>query len=526
MLSWHTPQSLQAELVLLATATCVIVYRLFGGKNEWLRTHGVILVTYYAFGGLAYDELEGWKLLDSAYFLTTTVTTVGYGDLVPKTAEGKLFTVGFALLGLVFVFAALSPLLHALIFIKDLLLKPCTPPDPLEADDADGFELEDLRAKGNWGFKYVSAVAGPLIIFVLGMVIGFTVMDLGTVDGIYWSMITMTTIGYGDISGDTWVQRAVLCLYLPTAVAALADALSAVQTIGTAKDLVYTDFAKMVDHLLLGEAGGIHPDPEETLTEAEFLVSVLKERGIVDDMTVQAIRLQFAHITRHNTWTEDESSKVVNDRCVFMELRSQGRILHYVNPADGEPTKTADGHVIERVNLMAPDEGFEEWKEQFWLPRVFDGKEQLRQVRLGGGGPKGGAPASASGKPKKPPPAAPKPGGAKGGASPGGGGANGGGKGPKGYVPLRDEGATAAPQHATMITEFDAHLPDLYLRTLSERASKEKQKAKKRRGGGGETANKFLWVALTIWLIWFGARAVPDITGHQPWSPFKAFKGN
>ena len=77
---------------------------------------------------------------------------------------------------------------------------------------------------------------------------------------------------------------------LPTAVAALADALSEMGNIGTAKDLVFTDFSKRADQLLLGEAGGPSPDPDETLTEAEFLISVLKDKGIVDELVVRAIR--------------------------------------------------------------------------------------------------------------------------------------------------------------------------------------------------------------------------------------------
>ena len=373
MLSFHEPHSLMAEAALAAVALLVVLYRVCGGSNEWLRTHGLILVTYYSFGGLAYDELEGWALLDTTYFLTVTVTTVGYGDMCPETVEGQLFTVIYALLGLVFVFAALSPLLDALVWFKDLLLGPCTPPDPMETDDDGVLDLDDLRSRGNWGFKYVSALMGPIIVFVLGLIIGYFVLNLDTVDGVYWSMITMTTIGYGDISGSSPIEKAILCLYLPTAVAALADALTAVQTIGTAKDLVYSNFALSADKLLLGEAGGQHPNPDETLTEAEFLISVLKEKGIVDDMTVQAIRLQFAHITRHDTSTN--SNKVLDDKIVFLELCSQGRIL---SPKQGGATKVIiEGEALEVdfVDTSAVDGGFQEWRERYWWPRVFDGKQ-------------------------------------------------------------------------------------------------------------------------------------------------------
>ena len=161
-------------------ALTIILYKILGGSNVWLRTHGFILVTFYAIGSLAYDELEGWGMLDTCYFLTVTITTVGYGDICPESASGKLFTVVYALFGMVFVFAALSPLVDALMWFKGMLLTPCRPPE----EDSEGWDLQTLRAKGNWGFKYFDAAAGPLVIFVLGLIIGFTVMSLDLVDGI------------------------------------------------------------------------------------------------------------------------------------------------------------------------------------------------------------------------------------------------------------------------------------------------------------------------------------------------------
>ena len=91
VVDWHMPKSLKAEIILVLVALCIFVYRFFG-KNEWLKTHGVILVSYYALGGLIYDEVENWSLMETTYFLTVTITTVGYGDLCPESPEGKLFT--------------------------------------------------------------------------------------------------------------------------------------------------------------------------------------------------------------------------------------------------------------------------------------------------------------------------------------------------------------------------------------------------------------------------------------------------
>ena len=99
VLSWHKPESLYAEVGLLVLALLIYGYRLLGGKNEWFRTHGCIIVTYYAVGGLVFDELEGWPLLETTYFLTVTITTVGYGDIAPQTAAGKVLAAAVMIMG-------------------------------------------------------------------------------------------------------------------------------------------------------------------------------------------------------------------------------------------------------------------------------------------------------------------------------------------------------------------------------------------------------------------------------------------
>ena len=102
----------------------------------------------------------------------------------------------------------------------------------------------------------------------------------------------------------------------------------------------------------------------------------------MDDLTVTGIRLQFAYITRHDT--SDSDTKVIDDKIVFHELASQGRIAQ----TDPEgPTKLVDlgsgiTYPIERVDMTAADGGFSEWKEKFWWAKVYDGKSYGEYVRL------------------------------------------------------------------------------------------------------------------------------------------------
>ena len=61
----------------------------------------IVLFLVLLFGGtLIYSSIEGWRYIDSVYFTVATVTTIGYGDIVPQTDIGKIFTIFFSFLGI------------------------------------------------------------------------------------------------------------------------------------------------------------------------------------------------------------------------------------------------------------------------------------------------------------------------------------------------------------------------------------------------------------------------------------------
>ena len=97
--------------------------RLFGGlgfplealtqmaRNRDERGPLLLVVSLLIVGTIFYVIVEGWSVVDAVYFCAMSLATVGYGDVVPDTDVGKVFTVVYVLSGigiLVSFFTALT----------------------------------------------------------------------------------------------------------------------------------------------------------------------------------------------------------------------------------------------------------------------------------------------------------------------------------------------------------------------------------------------------------------------------------
>jgi voltage-gated potassium channel len=76
----------------------------------FLAVFGVILV-----GTVVFHVLEGWSILDSLYVTAQTVTTVGFGDLTPRTTLGRAFAAVFMMVSVGVVLYALTSTVQTIV---------------------------------------------------------------------------------------------------------------------------------------------------------------------------------------------------------------------------------------------------------------------------------------------------------------------------------------------------------------------------------------------------------------------------
>lgn len=80
----------------------------------------VIIIMIFLFGGATFYHLvEKWRYLDAIYFSAYTMTTVGYGDITPKTDIGKIFTIFYVFAGVAIALYGLSVIASHFVEVRE-----------------------------------------------------------------------------------------------------------------------------------------------------------------------------------------------------------------------------------------------------------------------------------------------------------------------------------------------------------------------------------------------------------------------
>lgn len=190
-------------------------------KSFRFRDVLLFLAIYIGVGAICFfiisDQIEGKKtngILDAIYLCIVTMTTVGYGDLVPKSILAKLLACVFVFTGMALVGFVLSKAADSFLERQQILFLKAI---KMRKDCTSSTEVETNIEK----YKFLSTLALLVVLTMLGTIFLCQVEDLSLFDAFYCVCATITTLGYGDKSFSTkwgrlfasfWILMSTICL--------------------------------------------------------------------------------------------------------------------------------------------------------------------------------------------------------------------------------------------------------------------------------------------------------------------------
>lgn len=157
---------------------------------------------------------------DALYWTVVTMTTVGFGDMYPTTSGGKVFTIFYILGSLCFISTCAGELFAKL---ADAAKK--------DYDDEENRFRSKVWSTEN--LKQFAAAFITIFIFSLvgALVVYFNEKGFTFLDSLYWSVVTCSTVGFGDMAIKKSSTRVFLVFYIFVGVACYGWALQKIAAI-------------------------------------------------------------------------------------------------------------------------------------------------------------------------------------------------------------------------------------------------------------------------------------------------------
>ena len=170
----------------------------------------LLLASYLGIGTLWFflirNQIDGKKtngILDAIYFCVVTMTTVGYGDLVPHSTLAKILACIYVFTGMALVGLILSKAADYIAEKQEILLvKAMHMREKFNAAEI-LMEVETNKVK----YKFVVTTLLLLVLIIVGISFLWLVEEMEFIDAFYCVCSTITTLGYGDESFSTGVGR-------------------------------------------------------------------------------------------------------------------------------------------------------------------------------------------------------------------------------------------------------------------------------------------------------------------------------
>lgn len=77
-------------------------------RKEEIQISLLAVIIIVTVGILSFMHVEGWDFVDALYYVSSTLTTVGSGDVIPLTHTGRIISVIYMWLGVAIVASSIG----------------------------------------------------------------------------------------------------------------------------------------------------------------------------------------------------------------------------------------------------------------------------------------------------------------------------------------------------------------------------------------------------------------------------------
>ncbi|KAK7379103.1 hypothetical protein VNO80_04556 [Phaseolus coccineus] len=259
-------------------------------------------VAIYSFNRDRFSGIETHPVVDALYFCIVTMCTIGYGDIAPLTPLTKVFACVFVLVGFGFIDILLSGLVNFVLDVQENMILTGL---QMGATGREGFSARNYIVdvvKGRMRIRLKVGLALGVVVLCIGIgsLVLYFVEGLDWVDSIYLSVMSVTTVGYGDRAFKTLPGRLFAAIWLLFSTLMVARAF-----LYLAEARINRRHRRMANKVLQREITVedlLAADINHTgfISKSEYVIFKLKEMGKIHEKDVLQICDQFRKLDPSN----------------------------------------------------------------------------------------------------------------------------------------------------------------------------------------------------------------------------------
>ena len=256
---------------------------------------GLIVLAYLSVGTMVMSLAEEWSTRDALYWAISTLTTVGYGDLVPKSSAAKLFTCVYVVSGVSLVSACLGVVLgrmQARVSAIGLF-------SALSSSPSSSSSKSSQHAAG-----LLLSALGLTAIVLAGAVFASTSEGWTSLDSIYWAIITCSSVGYGDLVISS-ASRTAAMVYVLVGVAGFASLAAGIVRSVAEMEVERAVSAFVREGITREMIDEMDADGSRSVDRFEFLSYFLVRTGKATKADILKLNAMFSGLDRDGSGTID-----------------------------------------------------------------------------------------------------------------------------------------------------------------------------------------------------------------------------